>query len=112
MRRRGRKENKEKEIKLKLLGNNVNGITNKLESLEHVMSTESPGVIFLQETKVGRHGRIKVQSNSKYTWYEFTRTKEAEKGAKGGGLAIGVLNTLEPSWVSEGDDESLMMPRL
>ena len=70
------------------------------------MSTESPGVIFLQETKVGRHGRIKVQSNSKYTWYEFTRTKEAEKGAKGGGLAIGVLNTLEPSWVSEGDDDA------
>ena len=30
----------------------------------------------------------------------------AEKGEMGGGLAIGVLNILDPSWISEGDDEA------
>ena len=89
---------KSKQVSLKLIGNNADGILNKLESLEHVINTENPGVLFLQETKVGRVGRIKVPSNSKYTWYELVRTKEAEKGEKGGGLAIGVLNTLEPSY--------------
>ena len=91
---------------MKFLGNNVDGITNKLESLEHIINTEKPGAVFLQETKVGRTGRIKVPSNLKYTWYELIRTKEAEKGMKGGGLAIGILNTLEPSWISEGDNDA------
>ena len=41
-----------------------------------------------------------------YTWYELNRTKDAPKGEGGGGVAIGVQNTLQPSWVSEGDDNS------
>ena len=65
-----------------------------------------PGAIFLQETKVGRVGRIKVQSNSKYTWYEHVRSQEAMKGVNGGGLALGVLNSLDPSFISEGDDDA------
>ena len=28
------------------------------------------------------------------------------KGEKGGGIAIGVLNALEPSWISEGNDNT------
>ena len=48
--------------------------------------------MFFQETKVIRSGRIK--------------TKTAEKGEKGGGVAIGVLNDLEPLWISEGDDDA------
>ena len=79
---------------------------NKLESLEYVLKTENPGAIFLQETKVGRSGRIKIPRNLNYTWYEHNRTKNASKGPKGGGLAIGVLNTLEPSWINEGDDDA------
>ena len=34
------------------------------------------------------------------------RTPSAEKGVKGGGLAIGVLSVLDPSWISEGDDNA------
>ena len=74
--------------------------------MENILNTESPGAIFLQETKVGRVGRIKVPSNLKYTWYEHIRSQESEKGAKGGGLAIGVLNSLMPSYISEGDDDA------
>ena len=90
---------------MKFIGNNVNSLLSKLESFDHVISVIKPSVIFLQETKLGRSGRIKTPSSKKYTWYELHRTKHARKGEKGGGLAIGVINNLEPSWISEGDDD-------
>ena len=34
------------------------------------------------------------------------RKQNAEKGEKGGVVAIGILNVLQPSWVSEGDDSA------
>ena len=101
-----RKQNKYKCIGLKFLGNNVNGIRQKLKALENIIVNENPSALFLQETKSGRSGKIKTPSCKKYTWYEVHRTKEAEKGEKGGGLAIGVLNVLQPSWVSDGDDDA------
>ena len=77
-----------------------------MESLEYILATEKPSVMFLQETKLGRSGRIKTPSSSKFTWYELHRTEGAEKGPKGGGIALGVLNILEPSWISEGDNDT------
>ena len=61
--------------------------------------------IFLQQTRLGRPGRIKTPSSIKYTWYELHRSEKASKGEKGVGIAIGVLNSLEPSWISEGNDD-------
>ena len=84
----------------------MDGILNKLESLENLIQSESPSVLFFQETKCGRSGRIKTPSSKEFSWYELHRSKEAEKGEMGGGLAIGVLNMLDPSYVSEGDDEA------
>ena len=101
-----RKENKEKSFTLTFLGNSVDGLINKLESLEHLIVSENPSALFFQETKMGRAGRIKTPSSKKYTWYELHITHEAEKGEKGGGLVIGVLNDLDPSWISEGDDNA------
>ena len=49
---------------------------------------------------------LKPPSSNKYTWYELHRSQKATKGKKGGGLAIGVLNDLEPSWISKGGDET------
>ena len=63
-------------------------------------------ILIFQETKVGRSGRIKTPSSKEFSWYELHISKEAEKGEMGGGLAIGVLNMLDPSFVSEGDDEA------
>ena len=91
---------------MKLIGNNVDGILKKLESLENLIVNEKPAVIFLQETQVKRSGRIKTPSSKFYTWYELNRTKDAPKGERGGGVAIGVQNALQPSWVSEGDNDS------
>ena len=84
---------------MKLIGNNVNSLVSKLESFENVISVEKPSVIFLQETKLGRPGRIRTPTSLKYTWYELHRSKHASKGEKGGGLAIGVSSDLEPSWI-------------
>ena len=81
----------------------MDGILKKLESLENLIVSESPSVLFFQETKSGRPGRIKTPSSKQYTWYELHRNKKAEKGEMGGGLAIGILNMLDPSWISEGD---------
>ena len=94
MRRRG---NKKREICLKLMGNNVNSLLHKLEALEFVLLEEKPSIIFLQETRLKRAGRIKTPSSSKFSWFELHRTEKAEKGVNGGGIAIGVLNSLEPS---------------
>ena len=74
--------------------------------VEHVLNVENPSVLFFQETKLGRPGRIKTPSSSKFTWYKLHRTDLAEKGQGGGGLALGVLNSLEPSSISEGDDNA------
>ena len=86
------------------MGNNANSLTQKLESLENVLCVEKPSVMFLQETKLLRAGRIKTPSSMKYTWYELHRTEHAEKGHMGGGIALGVPNDLQPSWISEGND--------
>ena len=84
----------------------MDGLQKKLESLENVIKSENPSVLFFQETKLGRSGKIKTPSSKMYTWYELHRTQEAQKGEGGGGLAVGVLNDLDPSWVSEGDDDA------
>ena len=68
--------------------------------------SENPAAIFLQETKLERSGRIRTPSSRNYTWYELHRTANSQKGNKGGGLVIGVINNLNPSWISEGDDEA------
>ena len=100
-----RKQKKTKTSDLKFVGNNANGLANKLESLENILK-DNPSVLFIQETHLQRTGKIKTPSAHKYTWYELIRTSNASKGEKGGGLAIGVLNVLQPSWISEGDDEA------
>ena len=99
-----RKQNNLKINKLKHVGNNADGIMNKLESLEFILK-ENPSAIFLQEIQSYRPGRIKTPSSRNYTWYELHRTAGAEKGEKGGGIALGVANSLKPSWISEGDND-------
>ena len=75
-----------------------------MESLENLIISEKPAILFLQETKPGRSGRIKTPSSKKYIWFELHRTEQANKGVSGGGIAIGVIDVLEPSLISEGND--------
>ena len=58
-----------------------------------------PSIFFVEETKMRRQGRIKTKNSEKYVIYELIKIARA-----GGGLAIGVVKELNPTWVSEGDD--------
>ena len=70
-----------------------------MKSLNHAVSSFKPSVFCLQETKLRTTGKIKGADLSKYVIFELVR-----KESRGGGLAIGALDDLEPRWVSEGDD--------
>ena len=85
-----RKQNRIKTSTLKFVGNNADGLLNKLESLEHFLK-ENPSVFFIQQTQLQRPGRIKTPTANKYTWYELHRTVKASKGEKGGGIGVIML---------------------
>ena len=46
-----------------------------------------------------RHGNIKIEALKNYTIFELVR-----KNSHGGGLATGISKHLEPTFISEGDD--------
>ena len=83
--------------KFNVIGINANGIMSKLLSLNHLITELTPSVICLQETKLRKAGKIKING---YTIFELVR-----KSSSGGGLATMVKSELKPVWVSEGDDE-------
>ena len=53
-------------------------------------------MIFIEETKLKRPGKLKLEN---FIIYELNR-----KNRSGGGLAICVIEELKPVWISEGDD--------
>ena len=61
--RRKESRNKDKDISLMLMGNSANSLVQKMESLEYVLCVEKPSVMFLQETKLWRPGRIKTPNS-------------------------------------------------
>ena len=83
-----------------MVGVNCAGLTNKLNSLDYLLSNIQPTVFFIQETKQRRQGKIKTENSKNYQIFELTR-----KNLNGGGLAIGAVHDVEPVWISEGDDE-------
>ena len=99
--RRAFKRKRNFQKNLRLLSVNCNGVSSKLQSLEHVIRTLAPSVFCLQETKLANSGKIKIESSKNYVIFELTRKVG---GGHGGGLAIGALKDLEPEWVSQGDD--------
>ena len=100
MRRGGRKRKNKVIQKFKLLGANINGISSKLHSFEHVIQTVDPSVFTIQETKVRRANGIKFESAKKYKMFQLIR-----KESQGGGLVIGAKTELEPVVISEGNDQ-------
>ena len=82
-----------------MVGINAAGLSPKFDSFDKMLSDLSPSVFFIEETKLKRPGRIQTNHSEKYIIFELIRK---EKG--GGGLAIGVVKELNPTWISEGDD--------
>ena len=85
--------------KLKLVGVNAAGLSSKLHSFDKMLQDIEPSVFFIEETKMRRAGKIKTENVKKYQIFELIR-----KSSGGGGIAIGVINDLNPVWVGEGDD--------
>ena len=83
---------------LTIFGTNCNGILGKKDSLLTNVQHFQPGVFFLQETKVGRKGQIKVEN---YEIFEVVRPN----CPTGGSIATGVHKSLHPVFISGGEDE-------
>ena len=86
-----------KEIQFSLLGNNCNGIVNKQDSLKETMMTFKPSILTLQETKVRKHGTLKIKG---YQMFEKIR-----KDGNGGGLLTAANENLNPVLISTGKEE-------
>ena len=88
------------ENKLRIVGVNANGLSSKLQSLDHIIKSLNPAVICIQETKLRKIGKIKGENTKNYVVIELTR-----KQSHGGGLATLVKPDLDPVFISEGDDQ-------
>ena len=84
-----------------MVGLNCAGLSSKLHSFDKLLTDIQPGIFFLEETKMKRIGAIKTPNIQKYQVFELIR----KCSAAGGGLAIGALHNLNPTWLGEGDDE-------
>ena len=72
----------------------------KLDSLNHIVSTLQPSVITLQETKLRKSGKLNSKVSKDYVIFELCR-----KDSHGGGLATIVKKSLNPVFISEGNDQ-------
>ena len=72
----------------------------KLDSLNHIISTLQPSVITLQETKLRKSGKLNSKVSKDYVIFELCR-----KDSHGGGLATIVKKSLNPVFISEGNDQ-------
>ena len=84
-----------------ILGANAAGVANKIDSVKRLISRFNPGVIFIQETKLRRKNKIKLDQ---YEVFEQIREK-----SEGGGILTAVHQSLEPVCISEGDDGEEIM---
>ena len=98
--RRNKIKDKKRKTALKLVGVNAAGLSSKFKSFDNMLTTLSPEVFFVEESKMRRPGKIKTKASENYIIYELIR-----KNKGGGGLAIGVDKNLKPVWVDEGDDD-------
>ena len=78
------------------MGVNCAGLKSKMKTFKKVILELQPSVFLLEETKYKESGRFKLEN---YEIFELVRQER-----DGGGLAIGCLKELHPTWVREGND--------
>ena len=79
---------------------NCAGISSKWQSFNKLVNDISPSVFFLQETKLYKKQKFKID-NEDFVIFRLEREKTG-----GGGLALGALRDLKPILLKEGDDET------
>ena len=84
-----------------LIGANAAGLSNKLDSFQRLISLFSPGVIFIQESKVKRKGLLKADN--------FIIFEQLRKSSGGGGLLTAVHKKTSPVSVNDENDDILVV---
>ena len=84
-----------------ILGINAAGIGNKLESFKRNISLFKPAVFFIQESKLYKKGKIKVDD---YVIFECVR-----KNGCGGGLLTAVHKNLNPVSIGDNTDDEVLV---
>ena len=84
----GSKGGHQKHKSLKILGNNIAGLSGKSESLHNLIQTSNPGVVMLQETKLYKIGKFKADG--------FCVFESHRENKEGGGLMTLIHENLNP----------------
>ena len=79
-----------------IIGANAAGINNKIESLHRIINVFNLSVIFIQETKLRQKNKLKLNG---YVVFDSPRPNSA-----GGGILTAVHEALEPTDISNNDD--------
>ena len=84
----GGRRSQSKQQSLKIIGNNIAGLSGKKDSLENLIISCRPGIIMLQETKLYKMGSFKYPD---YCVFECLRENKG-----GGGLMTLIHENLNP----------------
>ena len=83
-----------------MVGINCNGLNSKWQSFNKIIHDLKPCAFFLQETKLPKMQSFKLNTNE-YVIFRLEREKSG-----GGGLALGVVEDLNPILIRMGTDET------
>ena len=83
-----------------LVGINCNGLNSKWQSFNKILHDLNPCAFFLQETKLPKKQLFKLNTNE----YVIFRLEREQSG--GGGLALGVVQDLNPILIRIGTDQT------
>ena len=86
---------------LKCFAINAAGIKSKYKSFEKVLLSLKPQIFMIQETKLKVNEVIKCEASKDYQIYHLNRQNK-----QGGGLAVGIENSIESTLIREGDENT------
>ena len=89
-------KSKYKNESLTIVGNNVNGLLGKHESMKNMIALLKPAALMLQETKLYRPGKIKIEG---FEIFELLCNQ-----GEGGGLMTAVHKNLNPILCCKDED--------
>ena len=99
-RKRSKKRKFNHKRTMTMVGINCNGLNSKWQSFNSILHDLKPCAFFLQETKLPKKQSFKLNTNE-YVIFRLEREKSA-----GGGLALGVVQDLNPILIRMGTDET------
>ena len=85
---------------MKMVGINCNGLNSKWQSFDKIIHDLKPCAFFLQETKLPPKQQFK-NDTSEYVIFRLEREK-----SRGGGIALGVIQDLNPILIRMGNDST------